>query len=69
MSSNNDSVEEFPKICMSQNAMHVLFEMRTSNTLCDATITLDDRTVLNVHRNILSSCSEYFRLEVLINFI
>lgn len=64
MSSNNDNVDEIPKICMSHNAMHALFEMRTSNTLCDATITLEDRTVLNVHRNILSSCSEYFRLEL-----
>lgn len=64
MSSNNDSVKEIPRICMSQNAMHALFEMRTSNTLCDATITLADETILNVHRNILSSCSEYFRLEL-----
>lgn len=50
-----------PKTCMSQKAMHALFEMHTSNMLCDATITLQDGTVLNVHRAILCSCSEYFR--------
>lgn len=57
----DQSERQDPRICMSQNAMHALFEMRTSNMLCDATITLEDRSVLNVHRAILCSCSDYFR--------
>lgn len=50
-----------PKTCMSQQAMHALFEMRINNMLCDATIRLEDDTSFNVHRAILCSCSNYFR--------
>ncbi|XP_055379258.1 kelch-like protein 10 [Condylostylus longicornis] len=49
-----------PKTCMSQQAMNTLYEMRSDNMLCDATITLDDG-IFNVHRVVLCSCSNYFR--------
>lgn len=55
------SGEHNPKTCMSQQIMKTLDEMRTNNMLCDATITLDDKTVINIHRAILCSCSNYFR--------
>lgn len=55
--SNNQNL----RTCISENTMNTLFDMRTTNILCDATITMSDGIVYNVHRNILGSCSEYFR--------
>lgn len=60
MQSNTNSNETHPKSCMSHRAMQCLDEMRITNVLCDATITLDDQ-VITVHRAVLCACSDYFR--------
>ncbi|XP_001845460.2 kelch-like protein 10 [Culex quinquefasciatus] len=54
------SATSVPQRCISYVAMQALYEMRLSNTLCDATIHQDEFT-FRVHRAILSSCSDYFR--------
>lgn len=59
MPSNSDSNEKHPKSCMSYKAMQCLNEMRMTNILCDATITLDDK-VFTVHRAVLCANSDYF---------
>lgn len=47
--------------CMSLESMRQLYEMRMNNVLCDAVLSLDDKSRFNVHRNILSACSSFFR--------
>lgn len=49
------------KSCISHESMRQLYEMRNNNILCDAVIKLQDNTSFNIHRNILSSCSPFFR--------
>lgn len=65
METNECSINEFQfqdsKACMSRHTMNNLNDMRNSNTLCDASIKLDDESKFNVHRNILSACSLYFK--------
>jgi hypothetical protein len=56
-----DENEDNPKPSMSQEAMLELYKMRLDNTLCDAVLEVDDHVTFNVHRNILSACSHYFR--------
>lgn len=46
---------------MSIQAMQSLFELQENNQLCDATILLEDGTVIPVHRAILCACSTYFK--------
>ena len=45
---------------ISDQALNTLNELRRSNLLCDAIITVADAS-FNVHRAIMSSCSSYFR--------
>lgn len=47
--------------CMSIQAMQSLYELQTNNQLCDATILLEDGTLIPVHRAILCACSTYFK--------
>ncbi|GJQ88726.1 hypothetical protein Trydic_g12730 [Trypoxylus dichotomus] len=46
---------------MSVQAMQSLYELQENNQLCDATIVLEDGTVVPVHRAILCACSTYFK--------
>ncbi|XP_049535696.1 kelch-like protein 10 [Anopheles darlingi] len=63
LSSFESSEFTTPKRCISQPTMHALHDMRLSETLCDASIVFpDERHEMRVHRVILSSCSEYFRI-------
>lgn len=59
----DDEEEDYSivKPCMSLESMRQLYEMRMNNVLCDAVIRLNDNSQFNVHRNILSACSSYFR--------
>uniref|UniRef100_A0A336K738 Kelch-like protein diablo n=1 Tax=Culicoides sonorensis TaxID=179676 RepID=A0A336K738_CULSO len=50
------------KACISHESMRQLYEMRNNNLLCDAVIKLQDNTNFNIHRNILSACSSFFRV-------
>lgn len=66
MFSNEDEIQTTMddaniKSCISRESMRQLYEMRTNNILCDAVIKLQDNTSFNVHRNILGSCSPFFR--------
>lgn len=56
-----DDFSGVTKACISMESMRHLYEMRSNNVLCDAIIKLDDASTFNVHRNILSACSSYFR--------
>lgn len=47
--------------CMSIQAMQSLYELQNNNQLCDATILLEDGTLIPVHRAILCACSTYFK--------
>lgn len=60
-SKESDDEESIPKQSMSLEAMQKLNDMRVNNLLCDASIKLGDGTVFNVHRAILSACSDYFK--------
>ncbi|GJQ87318.1 hypothetical protein Trydic_g17366 [Trypoxylus dichotomus] len=46
---------------MSVQAMQSLYELQENNQLCDATIVLEDGTMVPVHRAILCACSTYFK--------
>ncbi|KAH8274433.1 hypothetical protein KR026_004127 [Drosophila bipectinata] len=46
---------------VSDQALNTLNELRESNLLCDAQITVGEQA-FNVHRAIMCSCSSYFRL-------
>ncbi|KAM7351624.1 kelch-like protein 10 [Cochliomyia hominivorax] len=50
------------KISVSAQALKTLHDLRCSNLLCDAVISVSDAT-FNVHRAIMSSCSSYFRAQ------
>lgn len=54
---------------MSEQALNVLYQLREEGQLCDAVITLDDGTVFNVHKAILSACSLYFRYFIFTTYI
>lgn len=60
---NNETINETNETppSISFETMTALHEMRQNNTLCDATIKLDDNSEFIVHRVLLSSCSSYFR--------
>lgn len=45
---------------VSDQALNTLNELRESNLLCDAQITVGEQA-FNVHRAIMCSCSSYFR--------
>lgn len=57
----SDDDEPLPRPSMSNEAMMQLNDMRVNNQLCDASITSDQGVVFNVHRAMMSACSEYFR--------
>jgi hypothetical protein len=59
--SSDEEEGAIAKPCMSSEAMQKLYEMHLNNTLCDAVLVMEDETVFNVHRNMLSACSSYFR--------
>lgn len=60
--SSDEEEGAIAKPCMSAEAMMKLYEMHLNNTLCDAVLVMDDESVFNVHRAMLSACSSYFRL-------
>lgn len=49
------------KTCLSQHTLEAQTKMRTDKQLCDACISLDDGTVVHVHRIIMCAACEYFR--------
>ncbi|CRL02759.1 CLUMA_CG015753, isoform A, partial [Clunio marinus] len=57
---DSDDEEPTPRQSISREAMCRLNEMRINNQLCDAKIITED-SCFNVHRNIISACSDYFR--------
>ncbi|XP_308125.6 kelch-like protein 10 [Anopheles gambiae] len=60
-SSSNVALQ--PKRCISYLTMQTLHDMRLSETLCDASIVLPDNGhEFRIHRVIVGSCSEYFRI-------
>lgn len=61
MFSDEEDDDSSIKPCMSMESMRQLYEMRSNNILCDGIIKLQDGTEFNIHRNILSACSSYFR--------
>ncbi|XP_053680705.1 kelch-like protein 10 [Anopheles nili] len=57
------SVSLKPKRCISYMTMQTLYDMRLSETLCDASIVLPENGYeFRIHRVIVGSCSEYFRI-------
>uniref|UniRef100_A0A182PBD9 Kelch-like protein diablo n=1 Tax=Anopheles epiroticus TaxID=199890 RepID=A0A182PBD9_9DIPT len=60
---SSSSVVLRPKRCISYMTMQTLHDMRLSETLCDASIVLPDHGhEFRIHRVIVGSCSEYFRI-------
>lgn len=59
--SSDDEGDSTPRQSMSYEAMVQLNEMRVNNQLCDAAIHMKDGPTFNVHRAIMSACSEYFK--------
>lgn len=48
--------------CMSFEALKKMYTMHLDNQFCDAQFVMDDGTIFNIHRAILSACSDYFWL-------